>query len=328
MTRLSARQAARAVPLSLRVWSLSAWCWSRGRFDQFRPQGTWSAPRFSSAAPVAHSVAVSTQEGQVVQLGLAEPGHVEGQSMVHLNVSRAEVTVDAAKVEITYFALQGLPQLRCLCDLASTQRSVTFAIQCPAREKAAFDRRISLVIQLVWILRNGVELACSDSLPQCGCSEQHLSRPGDEGADHFPVQAATLGGRADVGGVVRGQVGGLAADAADGPELWDGACSTLVDGQGPEQVGQIHYTEVALAELVPSVLDHESAGKQQLVMGPCRASRHGPYRMSVRCHVWDGRSVLVRGAHLKVFALPVGPVTLCDDWREPVPVGHVRKEGA
>ncbi len=313
MTRVAGQAGRESRPLSLRVWSFPAWCWSRGRFEQFRTQGTWSAPRFSSAAPVTHSVAVSTQESQVVQLGLAEPGHVERQSMMHLDVSRAEVTVGAAEVEITYFALQGLPKLRCMRDLASTQRSVTFAIQCPAREEAAFDRRIALIIQLIWILRNGVELACSDSLPQCGCSEQHLGRPGDEGADHFPVQAATLGGRADVGGVVRRQVGGLAADAADGPELRDGACSTLVDGQRPEQVGQIHYTKVALAELVPSVLDDESAGKEQLVMGPCRASRHGPYRMSVRCHVWDGRSVLVRGAHLKVFAVPVGPVTLCDD---------------
>lgn len=248
--------------------------------------------------------------------------------MVNFDVPRAEVPVGAAKIEIAHFALQKVPEFRGLCDLASPKLSVTFAVQSPASEKAPLDRRISLFIHLIWIRRNGVNLPCANSLPQCGGGEEHLSRPGDEGADHLPVQTASLGGGANVGGVVRGQVGGLAADAADGPELWDGACSALVDGQGPEQVGQIQYGEVTLAELVPAVLDHESTGKQQLVMGPCRASRHGPYRMSVRCHVWDGRSALVRGAHLKAIALSVGSVTLCDGWREPVPVGHVRKEGA
>lgn len=328
MTWSSPGQVVTAVPLPLRVWSFPAWCWSRGRLDHFRPQGTRSAPRFSGAALVAHSMAVSAQEGQVVQLGLAEPGHVEGQLMVNFDVPHAEVPVGAAKIEIAHFALQGAPEFRGLRDLASPEPSVTFAVQRPASEKAALDRRISLFIQLIWIRRNGVELPCADSLPQRGGGEEHLSRPGDEGADHLPVQAASLGGSADVGGVVRGQVGGLAADAADGPELRDGACSALVDGQGPEQVGQIQYAEVALTELVPAVLDHESTGKQQLVMGPCRASRHGPYRMSVRCHVWGGRSVVVRDAHLKAIALSVGSVTLCDGWRERVPVGHVRKEGA
>ncbi len=316
-----------AYGLPLCAWSFPAWRWSRCRFHYFRPQGTWRAPRFSGAAPVAHPVAVGAQEGQVVQPGLAGPGHVERQTMVHLDVPGAQVTVDAAEIKIAYFALQGLSELRRLSDLASTQPSVTFAMQCPAREKAAFDRRISLIVQLVRILRNGVKLPCADSLAERGCGKEHLCRPGDEGADHLPVQASPLRRCADVRGVVRSQVGGFAADAADGPELRDGACSALVDGQGPEEVRQIRNSEVALAELVPAVLDYESAGKQQLVVGPCRASRHGPYRMSVRCHVWGGRSVVVRDAHLKAIALSVGSVTLCDGWREPVPVGHVRKEG-
>ncbi|CAH9415415.1 hypothetical protein SGL43_02431 [Streptomyces globisporus] len=327
MTRSSVRQAVGASGLSLCAWSFPAWCWSRGSFRHFRPQVTWSAPRFSSTALVAHPVAVGAQEGQIVQPGFARSGHVERQAMVHLDVPRAQVTVDAAKIKIAYFALQGLSKLRRLSDLASTEPSVTFAMQRPAREKAAFDCGISLIIQLVRILRNGVKLPCTDSLAQRGCGKEHLCRPGDEGADRLPVQAAPLRRCADVRGVVRGQVGGLAADAADGAELRDGACSALVDGQGPEEVRQIRYSEVALAELAPAVLDYESAGKQQLVLGPCRASRHGPYRMSVRCHVWGGRSVVVRDAHLKAIALSVGSVTLCDGWREPVPVGHVRKEG-
>lgn len=123
--------------------------------------------------------------------------------------------------------------------------------------------------------------------------------------------------------VVRRQVGGLVADASGRPELRGRLRDALVDRQGAKQVREVKHTWVALPELTPAVLDYQGAGQQQLVVGPRGDSRHGPYRMSVRCHSWGGRSALMRDAHLKAVALSVGSVTLCDDWWEAVPVGLV-----
>lgn len=69
-------------------------------------------------------------------------------------------------------------------------------------------------------------------------------------------------------------------------------------------------------------------GWQQLAKGPCRLTRRGQYRRRVRCHVWVGRGAMMCDANLEAVALSVGSVTLCDDWCQSAPVGHVWKEGA
>lgn len=247
---------------------------------------------------------------------------------MNLNVALAEGSVEPAEIEGADLALQGLPQLLRPRDLASPEIAVTFAMEGPSGEEAAFNRRVSLIIEFIWIFWDLVQLTCADTLPQSSGSPKHLGGPGDEGGDDLLIQPTALGRAAGVCGVVRGKIGSLAADAADGSELRDGLRCVGVDGQGPEQVGEIEYARVAFTEFIPPVLDHECAGQQQLVAGPCRASRHGPYRMSVRCHVWGGRSGKMCDAHLRTVVLSVGSVTLCDDWWQSVPVGQVWKEGA
>lgn len=248
--------------------------------------------------------------------------------MMNLDVALPERSVEMTEIESAHLAMQGLPQLHCPGDLAGPERAVTLTMQSPAGEETSFNRWIALIIDFVRVLWELVQLASTDALPQGISSLEHLGRPGDEGCDHYLVPATTFGRGAAVGRVVRGQVGCLVADAADRSELRNGLGRTCMDGQRPEELGEVAYAGVAFTELSPAVLDHESAGQQQFVVGPVRASRHGPYRMSVRCHVWGGRSALMRDAHLKAVALSVGSVTLCDDWWGTVPVGLVWKEGA
>ncbi len=248
--------------------------------------------------------------------------------MVNLDIALAETPVGLTEIEGADLAPQRTPQPHCLCDLAHAEPSVALSVQRPADEKAPFDRRVSLFVELVWLWGDVVELAGADSPAQSLGGLKHLRRSCDESRDHFLVEAPSLGRSADMSRVVCRQIGCFVADASDGPELRSDVRDALVDGQGAKQVREVEHARVALPELAPAVLDHKGAGQQQLVMGPRGESGHGPYRMSVRCHVWGGRSALMCDAHLKAVALSVGSVTLCDDWWEAMPVGLIWKEGA
>lgn len=294
----------------------------------FGPQGVRGTPGFTGAALVAHAMTVSAQERQIIQPGLAWPGYVKGEPVVNLDVALTEGSVEVAEVEGADFTLQRLSQLLCLGDLASSDASVAFAMQGPSSEETAFDRRVPVVVDLVRVFWDLVQCASADTLPQGSGSPEHFRGPSDEGGDYLFVQPPALGGCAGVSRMVRGEISSFVTDAADGSELSGGLRSTFVYGERTEKAGEIEHTGVTLAQLIPVVLHHEGASQQQLVAGPCRALRHGPYRMSVRCHVWGGRSALVCDAHLEAVVLSVGSVTLCDDWRQWVPVGKVWEEGA
>lgn len=292
------------------------------------PQVGRCTPGFSRAAPVAHPVAIGTQERQVIQRGLAGPGCVEGEYVVNLDVVLAEWSVEPVEVEGADFALQRVAMFPGLRDLELPQVTVALAMQGSAGEEPTFDGRVSPVVDLLRIFRQLVQLPAADPFAQSRSSLKHLRWPGDESGDCLMVEVASLGGDTCVFVVECRQIRRFEADAAHGPELRVGLRRTFVNGQRPEQVREIRYAGISMAEALPSVLDDECAGQQQLVTGPCRARRHGQYRMSVRRHVRVGRSAMMCGANWEAIALSVGSVTLCDGWWQSVPVGQVWKEGA
>ncbi|MGW6140976.1 hypothetical protein [Streptomyces sp. NPDC055140] len=248
--------------------------------------------------------------------------------MVDFDIAHAKAAVEPSEVECADFALQGLPKPLCLSYLPGAELPVALSVERPAGKEATLDGGVPVLVEFVRILGQRVQLACAHGLAQ-GCGGlQHVGLPVHEGGDHLLVETAAFCGSAGVAGLVRGQIRGLTADAADGPELRNGLCCAFVDRQRPEQVGEIRHAGVALAEFLPVVLDHECAGEEQLITGPCRASRHEQYRMSVRCRVRAVRSVSIHARHWGAVALSVGSVTLCDGWWQSVPVGYVWKEGA
>lgn len=277
---------------------------------------------------MAHPVAVGAQECQIVQPGLAGAGYVEGQDMVNLDVAPAEGAVEAAEVEGANFALQRLAALLSLSNLEVPEAAVAFPVQRPAGEEPAFDGIVPPVVDLVGIFGKRVQFPAADRFAQRRSSFRHLCGAVSERGDSLLVQTPPFGGDARVLGVQCRQVRGFEADAACGPELGVGLGRAFVNRQRPEQVREIRYAGISEVEAFPSVLNDESAGQQQLVTGPCRARRHGQYRMSVRCHVRVGRAAVVGDAHLEAVALSVGSVTLCSGWWQSASVGNVRKEGA
>lgn len=151
------------------------------------PQGVWSAPGFSLVTLVAHAVAVGTQEGEIVELGLGRPGDMEGQGVVNLDVPVPEVAVEALEVKGADLAPDGLTLTASLPDLAVAEAPVALPVQRPPGQQPSFRRsRLTVVAGFVGLRRDPVEFSRCDAEADSFSGSQHLCRVFQEVIDDIP----------------------------------------------------------------------------------------------------------------------------------------------
>jgi hypothetical protein len=242
-------------------------------------------------------VVIGADACQVVELGLACSGDVEGSAVVHFDVALAQIPVGAGEAEAAHLAPERASAPPHLVDLLSAELRIPLASECPADEEASLDGAGAGLVDFVRLQRDDMQLTRADTAFDRLGGLEHLSLTLGEGIDHEELGLATSGGLAGVEPAVGHEVGGLAADAVRRPEAGQGEYFRPVDRQRAEQLRQFMYLWGAGPQLTLAVLHYERSGEQQFVLGS-RRYPHEPYRMSVRGGGGCVQRTAERAAHL------------------------------
>ena len=93
-----------------------------------------------------HSVAVSAQDREILQLCLRLSRLVQRGAMVDFAVIPAMVPVHNSEVKTTHLALEGLPTFMHRVDLSLSQTSVAFADKVLTQVQSAFVDAFEIVL--------------------------------------------------------------------------------------------------------------------------------------------------------------------------------------
>ena len=223
-------------------------------------------------------MAVRAEQGQVGEPGLGLPGDVQGSAVMAFDVIESVGAVRVAEVEGADLARDAKAALLSVGELPGAELGVTFTAQMGTQGQAAFRGGDGVTVE-VWQIA-AVRRAMHEQLADAGGHGVHPVRVGAEVFEYFLVELVAVAGRTAVGGVLAGDVQGLAGNSGGVAEVWIPPVEG-VDRRALQQFRQRLGSFVGGIDLLPAVGLDQLAGKDDLVARPVQVGQV-PYREAER----------------------------------------------